>query len=259
MEENGVLTVRAMQDCHWIAGKQPDPRIWFSLPPLVTQPALLRFSFFIRDQGLGERAGKVHLRLVGSREKRTDIIAQELVCFAEHEVTFSEKIFTADDDIIRLAKRGDFYLVVREIGGLFGSGHSLHVSRFQLQFVPFHDDSVQGCYCRYDKYSSTGDLRIIDTGHWGVLQNWGLFMDDGGVQYDQVLRWTDLGKFLGYPACLLFQGILFPRCRLLLLSRCILLFLLSGTSNDDAAGLTEERVEVIGDDVSASQNSLNQE
>ena len=68
---------------------------------------------------------------------------------APHEETDARDILTQKEDIVKLAKPGDFYQIMKNIGG--GGGHQLSIKDFQLKIVyrPYLPQS-ENCYLDID-------------------------------------------------------------------------------------------------------------
>eukprot|EP01031_Cornospumella_fuschlensis_P032157 gene32157-38897_t len=197
MLESGECVVRSLQSCNWIAAMRPDPRFWFSMPPLRNRCAGIQVQMTVRDQGAGNRAGALHLLLI--RQGRP-VVPRLALVMAEHNLTTYDFFIPETEPIVQSSQPGDLYLVQRTIGGPYGCGHELHVERFVLTFMSFPEFP---CYSRAQYFKAKN---YLDYGDWGTYGNIGHPRDNGDVKFDLDRSWLDFGAFLQYPASMLLSG-----------------------------------------------------
>ena len=112
-------------DGHWA------PESYFDGPKLRGKVKSFRASVKWKDQGWGNRKGRLMVKLVRLDSGKKKVIAENKNLFgiADHEWAESSCLFL-NDPVVKLAKRGDFYSFERNAGG--GGGHSLHVEKFTV-------------------------------------------------------------------------------------------------------------------------------
>lgn len=100
-----------------------------------------------KDQGFGNRKGHIWLQL---RRPKKEVNSDDGTSFdlvsemradhfgvAPHQTSKFSGTLTQEDEILSLAQPGDYYQVMKNVGG--GGGHSLTVRDFKtvLHFKPF--------------------------------------------------------------------------------------------------------------------------
>lgn len=89
-------------------------------------------QFRWKDQGSGNRKGRLHLRLMapGAREETSFPLTED---FAPHHWDNVTVELEARDPVLALAKVGCWYRIAAEVGD--GGGHELHVEDFVLRLA----------------------------------------------------------------------------------------------------------------------------
>ena len=93
-----------------------------------------------KDQGWGNRKGELFVRLMrrseevasdASAPQHDEIIAERRDFFglAEHKETSAMIVLGRSENVVKLARPGDWYRFMRRVGG--GGGHRLHVTGFK--------------------------------------------------------------------------------------------------------------------------------
>ena len=105
------------------------PEKWFDGPKLNKLAEYIIISMRWKDQGWGNRKGKIWLRIIRGSELvlETDPWLCGLANHDWEEVTIP---LTEEDDIVKKFKPGDHFQIMRDIGG--GGGHHLMVRKFKL-------------------------------------------------------------------------------------------------------------------------------
>ncbi len=109
---------------HWT------PESYFDGPDLTGKVKSFRASVEWKDQGWGNRKGRLMVKLI-RRDSGEKVIVENNNIFgiADHEWTKSS-CKLVDNPVVRLAEPGDFYRFERNAGG--GGGHSLSVKNFTV-------------------------------------------------------------------------------------------------------------------------------
>lgn len=116
------------------------PEHYFNGPALETKVKSMKSSVFWKDQGWGNRKGRIFVKLIRPQAKRsfmkskrkpTEIAMNDNMfgIVAEHEWKTSTSLLV-DDDVVKLAQPGDYYCFMRDAGG--GGGHTLFVNKFTV-------------------------------------------------------------------------------------------------------------------------------
>ena len=110
---------------HWA------PESYFDSPELRGKVKSFRASVNWKDQGWGNRKGRLMVKLVRHKYGKKEVIAENNNMFgiAGHEWAESSCFFV-NDPLVKSAQPGDFYSFERNAGG--GGGHSLHVQKFTV-------------------------------------------------------------------------------------------------------------------------------
>ena len=114
-------------------GSGPDyghyfPEVWFDGPEIEGMIKKIDISFKWRDQGYGNRKGKIWLQVI--RAGKTVLETSNDLCgTAPHMWSHVRIQLTRQDEVVRRFKPGDSYRFMRNIGG--GGGHSLHIQNFK--------------------------------------------------------------------------------------------------------------------------------
>jgi len=111
---------------HWI------PTVYFDGPKIQAPVKKLYLSLTWRDQGWGNRKGKIWIQLCKPIGQSTiEIIDEDKDIFdiAPHEEKTCKKALTQNNSIVKSALPGHFFRFMKNIGG--GGGHQLHVRRFE--------------------------------------------------------------------------------------------------------------------------------
>ena len=109
---------------HWC------PEIWFNGPALPGRVRSITLSMRWRDQGYGNRKGRVWMQLMRSDEKLAE--KMDIFGIASHEWE-EVRAKIEDHDLLKLSKKGDSYRFMENTGG--GGGHSLHVENFKVILI----------------------------------------------------------------------------------------------------------------------------
>lgn len=118
------------QDSHF------SPKEYFRCHNLNHHVEKIDVSLKWKDQGWGNRKGQVWLKLhrpVPSTQEEDELIFQmepETFGIAPHSLAESVNTLTETDDIVKLAKPGDYYQIMKNIGG--GGNHILIVEDFKM-------------------------------------------------------------------------------------------------------------------------------
>ena len=121
------------------------PELYFDGPPLTSTVKKLNMSVVWKDQGWGNMKGELFVRLMrpttkqplkgdspqGKLKKEDSVMVAEkrrVFGIAKHKEEES-KVEIRNDSILNLAKPGDFYRFMRNVGG--GGGHRLDVKKFK--------------------------------------------------------------------------------------------------------------------------------
>ena len=97
------------------------------------------------SQGYGNRKGQVWLQLRRPSTESQDAyeviaeMSQDRFGFAPYTMEDVSDTIASSENVVELAKPGDYYQVMREIGG--GGGHRLTIKDFKLtiHFKPFFE------------------------------------------------------------------------------------------------------------------------
>ena len=112
---------------------------WIPEPYLETQPLeshvfMVTISMYWQDQGWGLQKGKIWMQLVRPRTKKKPpkIVCENKDLFGSvpHKEEFIIRILTIKDPIISLAQAGDYFRIMKNVGG--GSWRQLIVRKFKI-------------------------------------------------------------------------------------------------------------------------------
>lgn len=107
------------------------PELYFDGPVLKSTVKSLKSSVHWRDQGWGNRKGRIFVILIRPdlMEKKEVAKNNNLFGIAEHNWKTSTRLLI-DDPVVKLAQPGDYYCFMRDPGG--GGGHKLYVKHFTV-------------------------------------------------------------------------------------------------------------------------------
>ena len=105
------------------------PEKWFDGPKLNKYVEDINISMKWKDQGGGNRKGKVWLQIIRNNEMILET-KPELCGLAKHDWEEVNIHLTREDNIVKEYKPGDQFRIMRNIGG--GGGHELNVQNFNL-------------------------------------------------------------------------------------------------------------------------------
>ncbi|XP_028408790.1 uncharacterized protein LOC114531355 [Dendronephthya gigantea] len=110
---------------HWA------PEKYFDGPVLEKKVKGMRASVQWKDQGWGNRKGRLMVKLMRRDSGQNKVIAENNNMFgiAEHKMK-SDTCKIVDHPVIKLSEPGDFYSFERNAGG--GGGHTLTVKEFSV-------------------------------------------------------------------------------------------------------------------------------
>ncbi len=109
------------------------PELYFDGPILPSTVKKLSLSVVWKDQGWGNLKGEIFLQLMRQTNTSSSpvMVAEKRRVFGiaeHHEMKANAEL--RDDPVVKLAKPGDFYRFMRNVGG--GGGHSLTVRKFRV-------------------------------------------------------------------------------------------------------------------------------
>jgi len=121
------------------------PIEYLKCPILETKVEKIDMSMNWKDQGWGNQKGRVWLQLcrpLASSQNDFEIIDEmpvERFGLAPHKWAEVTDTLTSEENIVNLAKTGDYYQVMKNIGG--GGGHELKIKNFKLiiHFQPYFE------------------------------------------------------------------------------------------------------------------------
>ena len=119
------FTLRGPSGGHW------EPKPYFEGPVLEKKVKSMRASVRWKDQGWGNRKGRLMVKLIRLDSGENRVVAENNNMFglALHEWKAATcKI--VDHPVVKLSEPGDFYSFERNAGG--GGGHSLTVKNFNV-------------------------------------------------------------------------------------------------------------------------------
>lgn len=126
-----------------------EPEKYFECPVLDHNVEKIDVSFKWKDQGYGNRKGQVWLQLrrpINPKRNRVDgecelIFEMESDKFgiAPHKFETADHTLTQSEDIVKLAKAGDYYQIMKNVGG--GGGHRLEIEDFKItiHYKPYYE------------------------------------------------------------------------------------------------------------------------
>ena len=113
------------------------PSTYFDTPILTSSVSMATISMNWKDQGWGVQKGKIWVQLIRPRKTGNTLKVvcenREVLGVVPHREEFIIKILTRDDPIINMARSGDRFRFMKNVGG--GSWRWLMVDKFKFVLV----------------------------------------------------------------------------------------------------------------------------
>ena len=97
------------------------PEIYFETPFLSSPVFMITLSMYWKDQGWGVQKGQVWIQLVRPRQtnQKAKIVCEKKDIFGvvPHREEFIIKVLTQNDQLIKCAKPGDCFRIMKNVGG----------------------------------------------------------------------------------------------------------------------------------------------
>ena len=107
---------------------QESTQKWFDAPKFDAYVKKMIISFKWKDQGSGNRKGKIWLQIIRGVEKILET-SKGIFGTAPHSYENVNLTLTGNDSVVSEFRPGDHFRFMRNIGA--GGGHSLHVRNFK--------------------------------------------------------------------------------------------------------------------------------
>lgn len=119
--------------CEWNGAYHDKSEEYWRMPhPLEWQLASCEFRVSFKDQGWGNRKGRIHLKL----EREGKVLHSAHVSGpgdAAHEWEDRTNIIAQDHDLVKESRPGDLLVLHRYVGG--GGGHKLFLRRWNMKIT----------------------------------------------------------------------------------------------------------------------------
>ena len=113
------------------------PSIYFDTPALSSPVTIATISMNWRDQGWGVQKGKIWVQLMRPRLNNNTLKVvcenKDVLGVVPHSEQFIIKILTREDPVINMARSGDRFRFMKNVGG--GSWRCLMVEKFKFVLV----------------------------------------------------------------------------------------------------------------------------
>ena len=113
------------------------PSTYFDTPTLSSPVTMATISMNWRDQGWGVQKGKIWLQLIRPRMNNNTLKVvyenKDVLGVVPHTEQFMVKILTREDPIINMARSGDRFRFMKNVGG--GTWRCLMVRKFKFVLV----------------------------------------------------------------------------------------------------------------------------